>query len=109
MICPGVKRPPPMGSELVRGLLLGGVRGVLKEEAGGAVFLGAGIDGAIVAPSKLASSPSRVAPVSGSTASPHEEQNLPLAETCAPHFVQNMGGVDFTIGPGPTANVRGGA
>jgi hypothetical protein len=93
-----------MGSELVRGLLLAGVRGVRKEEGGGGVFLGAGADGAIVAPSK-----SRVAPTSGSTASPHEEQNLPLAETCAPHFVQNMGDVDFTIGPGPTANARGGA
>jgi hypothetical protein len=98
-----------MGSELVRGLLLAGVRGVRREEGDAGVFLGAGVDGAIVAPSKLASSPSRVASVSGSTASPHEEQNLPLAETCAPHFVQNMGDVDFTIGPGPTANVRGGA
>ena len=57
----------------------------------------------MVAPSRLASSPDKVAPVSGLTASPHEEQNLPLAETGAPHFVQNMGEGDFTTGAGPTA------
>src|SRR5713226_8350165 len=107
MICPGVKRPPPMGSELEIGLLLGGVRGVLKEEGCGGILRGAGADGAIVAPSTLASFPSRVVSVSGSTASPHEEQNFPFAETGAPHFAQNMRDGDFTIGPGPTANIWG--
>src|SRR6266404_6527904 len=90
MICPGVKRPPPMGSELVSGLLLASGRGVRGEEGDAGVFRGAGAGGAIVAPSRLASSPSRVAPASGSTTSPHAEQNLPFGETCAPHFEQNM-------------------
>src|ERR1700675_704266 len=107
MICPGVKRPPPMESELESGLLLEGVRGVRGERNDGGVFRGAGLDGAIVAPSKLASSPSRVAPPSGSTASPHEEQNLPFGGTCAPHFAQNMGDRDSTIGIWPTANACG--
>src|SRR5713101_3242669 len=33
MICPGVKRPPPMGSELEIGLLLGGVREFARKKA----------------------------------------------------------------------------
>src|SRR5712692_7187550 len=104
MICPGVKRPPPIGSELVRGLV--GVRGVCVENRDGGVLRGAKDSGAIVAPSRLASFPSRVAPVSGSTASPHEEQNLPFGETCTPHFEQNMGGRDSTIGAWLAANAR---
>jgi hypothetical protein len=68
------------------------------------VLRGTGDSDAIVAPSRLASSPIRVVPVSGSTACPHEVQNLPFGETCAPHFEQNMGGGDSTIGSVPTAN-----
>src|SRR5258708_36853661 len=98
MICPGVKRPPTMGSELDMGLLLPGVRGVRGERCGGGVFRGAAGPGAMVVPSRLASSPSKVAPESVSTASPHEEQNLPVAEIFAPHFAQNIGGGDSTIG-----------
>jgi len=85
-----------MGSELEMGLLLAGARGVRKEEGVGGVFRRAGDDGAIVAPSKLTSSPRKVVPVSESTASPHEEQNFPFAETRAPHFAQNM---EFEILP----------
>src|SRR5258708_33236997 len=98
MICPGVKRPPTMGSELDMGLLLTGVRGVRGERCGGGVFRGAAGVGAMVAPSRLASSPSKVAPESVSTASPHEEQNLPVAEIFAPPFWPNMGGGDSYLG-----------
>src|SRR5258708_21962916 len=94
MIWPGVKRPPPMGSELEMGLLLRGVRGVRGDRCGSGVFRDEGGPGAIVGPSRLASSPRRVAPESVSTASPHEEQNLPVAEIFAPHFAQNIGGGD---------------
>src|SRR5271167_2159108 len=102
MIWTGVNRPPPMGSELVRGFV--GVRGVCVEGRDDGVLRGAGISGAIVAPSRLSSFPSRVAPVSASTACPHEVQNLPFRETCAPHFEQNMGGGDSTIGSVSPAN-----
>src|SRR6266853_2188317 len=98
MIWPGVKRPPPMGSELEMGLLLTGVRGVRGDRCGSGVFRDEGGPGAIVGPSRLASSPRKVAPESVSTASPHEEQNLPVAEIFAPHFAQNIGGGDSTIG-----------
>src|SRR5260370_8569122 len=97
MICPGVKRRPPIGSELDRGSLLEGVRGVRGVEGVNGVFLRTGEDGPIVAPSKLASSPNRVAPASGSTASPHEEQNFPFRKTCAPHFEQNIGSGIFPL------------
>src|SRR6266568_5139364 len=98
MICPGVKRPPPIGSELDMGLLLRGARGVRGDGCGGGVLRGGEDTGPTVAPSRLASSPIRVAPVPESTASPHEEQNLPVAEIFAPHFAQNMGGGDSTTG-----------
>src|SRR6266478_10154038 len=97
MICPGVKRPPPMGSELDMGLPPTGVRGVRGDRCG-EVLRGGNDTGVTVAPSRLASSPSKVAPESVSTASPHEEQNLPVAEIFAPHFAQNMGGGDSIIG-----------
>jgi len=51
MICPGVKRPPPMGSELVSGLPDEPVRGVragVDEDDG---LRGGGAAGAIVSPS----------------------------------------------------------
>src|SRR5260370_22465148 len=98
MICPGVKRPPPMESELEMGLLLRGVRGVRGDRCGSGVFRGEGGPGPIVGPWSLASAPSKVAPESVLTASPHEEQNLPVAEIVAPHFAQNMGGGDSTTG-----------
>src|SRR6266478_1206853 len=82
-----------MGSELESGLLLEGERGARGGNGDSAIFRGAGVDGSSVAPSRLDSSPTRVEPASGSSAPPHEEQNLPPAETCAPHFVQNFGGV----------------
>src|SRR5258708_21416130 len=90
MICPGVKRPPPMGSELVRGFV--GVRGVGVEGRVEGVLRGEGISGAIVAPSRLGSSPSRVVPVSGSRAWPHQLPNLPFGVTLAPPFDEHMGG-----------------
>src|SRR6267143_5741831 len=105
MICPGVKRPPPMGSELSSGLLLAGVCGVRREERDG-VFRVTGDAGATVAPSGLAPSPRTVALVSESTASPHEEQNLPFEETCAPQFEQSIGSGDSTIGARHAANAR---
>src|SRR4029077_20464883 len=106
MICPGVKRPPPMGSELVNGLLLEGVCGVRRGVRDEGVFRMGGGGGAIVAPSRLASSPSRVAPVSESIPAPQEEQNFPVGETCAPQFEQNMGGGDSTIGQCHPANAH---
>jgi len=93
-----------MGSELDAGLLPEGVRGVRGDKCGGGVFRGAGDEGPIVAPSRLASSPRKVAPESVSTASPHEEQNLPVAEIFAPHFEQNIAGGDSTIGLSSAAN-----
>ena len=57
--------------------------------------------GAIVSPSKLNSSPAppaSVVPVSESTGLPHEVQNLPVGETCAPHDAQYMGGGDSITG-----------
>src|SRR5437667_1208143 len=96
MTCPGVKRPRPIGSELDMGLLLRGMRGVRGDGCGGGVLREGEDTGPTVAPSRLASSPTRVAPVPESTASPHEEQNLPVAEIFAPHFAQNMGGGDST-------------
>src|SRR5260370_28656671 len=80
------------------GMLVRGVRGVRGDRCGSGVFRDEGGPGAIVGPSRLASSPRRVAPESVSTASPHEEQNLPVAEIFAPHFAQNIGGGDSTIG-----------
>jgi hypothetical protein len=93
-----------MGSELESGLLLEGVRGVRGDKWDEGVFRVAGDAGAIVGPSGLASSPSIVAPESVSSASPHEEQNLPVAEILAPHFEQNIGGGNSTIGPWLVAN-----
>src|SRR5713226_1471359 len=93
-----------MGSELDEGLLLEGVRGIRGVKGGDGVLRGGGDDGPIVAPSRPASSPITVAPVSGSAGSPHEEQNLPAAEIFAPHFEQNIGGGDSTIGPSLAVN-----
>lgn len=95
-----------MGSELVSGLLLEGVRGIRVAEGDDGVFRGGGDDGPIVAPSRLATSPTKVSPVSRSAASPHEEQNLPAVEIFAPHFAQNMGVGNLTIGPRPAVNAR---
>ena len=93
-----------MGSELVSGLLLEDERGVRGEAGDEGLLRGGGDEGPIVAPSRLATSPTKVSPVSGSAAAPHEEQNLPLAEIFAPHFVQNMGVGNLTIGPRPAVN-----
>src|SRR5260370_1928735 len=106
MICPGVKRPPPMGSELESGLLPEGVRGVRREDGDKGVLRGAGAGGGIVAPSRLASSPSTVVPESKSTVFPHEGQNRAVGESCAPHFAQNMGGGHSIIGGWPSAHAR---
>src|SRR6266436_263961 len=92
MICPGVKRPPPMASELVRGLLLEGGCGEREGVREDGVFRALRDGGAIVAPSRSGSSPTRVAPMSESMTCPHEEQNFPVGETCAPQFEQNIGG-----------------
>jgi len=93
-----------MGSELDSGSLLEGRRGVRRGDGDEGGLRGVEAEGGIVTPSMLASSPSRVVPLSTSTASPHVEQNLALGETCAPHLAQNMGSGDSTIGSGPTAN-----
>src|SRR5258708_38605563 len=106
MICPGVKRPPPMGSELESGLLPEGVRGVRREDGDKGVLRGAGAGGGIVAPSRLASSPNTVVPESKSTVFPHEGQNRAVGESCAPHFAQNMGGGNSIIGGCPPPKAR---
>src|SRR6266481_7052384 len=93
-----------MGSELMTGLLLEdgcGLRGEVGHEG---VLRCGGDDGPIVAPSRSPSSPITVAPVSGSATAPHEEQNLPVAEIFAPHFAQNMGVQNLTIGPRPAVS-----
>src|SRR5215472_5053858 len=89
MICPGVNRPPPIGSELVSGLPEEEGRGVrgAEDEVGLRVADGRGTT--IVSPSTLSWSTS-VAPVSKSMGFPHEEQNRALAEVRAPHIGQNM-------------------
>src|SRR5258708_29107701 len=101
MICPGVKRPPPMGSELESGLLPEGVRGVRREDGDKGVLRGAGAGGGIVAPSRLASSPNTVVPESKSTVFPHEGQNRAVGESCAPHFAQNMEAGNLSLSYGP--------
>src|SRR5258708_38615049 len=106
MSCRGVKRRQPMGSELESGLRPEGVRGVRREDGDKGVLRGVGIEGGIVAPSRLASSPSTVVPESRSTVFPHEEQNRAVGESCAPHFAQNMGGGNSIIGVWPAANAR---
>jgi hypothetical protein len=53
----------------------------------------------MVSPSMLGSLPIVVAPALKSTGSPHDEQNLPVEETCAPQEEQNMGGRDSIIAP----------
>jgi hypothetical protein len=93
-----------MGSELDKRLLLEGVRGVLGAKGKDGVLRGGGDDGPIVAPSRSASSPAKVSPLSGSATAPHEEQNLPVAEILAPHFAQNMGVQNLTIGPRPAVS-----
>ena len=93
-----------MGSELDAGLLPEDTRGVRGDGGDGGVLRGAAGAGAIVGPSRLASSPRKVAPESVSTASPHEEQNLAVAEIFAPHFEQNIAGGDSTIGLSSAAN-----
>lgn len=93
-----------MGSELDEGLPLEGVREIRGVKGDDGVLRGGGDDGPIVAPSRPASSPITVAPVSASAASPHEEQNLPVTEIFAPHFAQNMGVGNLTIGPWPAVN-----
>src|SRR5580704_10126293 len=98
MIWPGVKRPPPMGSELVSKLLGGVGRGVRGEEGEEGGLRGVEAAGTNVSPSPRASSPISVVPVSGSRGAPQEEQNLLLGETCAPHFEQNMGGRNSITG-----------
>jgi|SRR5690349_16013395 len=96
-----------MGSELDAGLLPEDMRGLRGDGCDGGVFRGAGNEGPIVAPSRLASSPNRVAPESVSTASPQEEQNLPAAEIFAPHFEQNIAGGDSTTAPLLVVNACG--
>jgi len=95
-----------MGSELVKGLLLESVRGARAGECDEGVLRIAGGAGAIVAPSRPASSSTKVAPVSELIKSPHEEQNFPVGETFAPQFEQNMGGANSTIGPYRPASGR---
>jgi hypothetical protein len=100
MICPGVKRPPPIGSELVSSAAPPpeGVRAArvgVGWDGGRAV----GRAGAIVSCATLKSSESMVAsglkppaaPAAGdSRGSPQDEQNRPLGETCAPQTEQNI-------------------
>ncbi len=98
MICPGVKRAPPMGSELVNlapaPLLLesdrGGLDGVGIPE--GLRGVAGGLGGAMVSCSALRSFESMVAAAFRSSELPHVEQNRPFEETCAPQEEQYMGG-----------------
>src|ERR1700736_1130156 len=98
MICPGTNLPPPMAPELERtapeaeGGRVGRCNGV---RGGRGVFRNA--LGARVSPSMPGSSPMVVAPALKSTGSPHDEQNLPVEETCAPQEEQNMRGRDSII------------
>jgi hypothetical protein len=93
------------GSELVSfapAPLLEGVRagreGVGAEE--GLRGVEAGVGGAIVTCSELRSFESMVAAVLRSRASPHDEQNRPLEETCAPQEEQYMGGAILSLREG---------
>lgn len=98
MISPGVKRPPPIGSELGgRELGLEGVRGGRAEGGGVGVLRGGGAEGAIVSCVELSSSESIVAAALGSSDPPQEEQNRFVEETCAPQEEQYMGKRDSII------------
>src|SRR5216683_5661512 len=98
-ICPGVKRPPPMGSELVRRLRGGVLRGVRAGGGEDGGFGGAGASRGIVSPSKPGPSLCSVVPPSKSRTRPQEEQYLALAEAWAPHFEQNIGSANSTTAP----------
>src|SRR5580704_7095420 len=104
MICPGVNRPPPIGSELVNRESAEDRRGVRGKGCVEGGLRGVEAAGAMVSPFRLISPPARVVPVSGSRGLPHEVQNLPVGETCAPHDAQYMGGVDSTTGTRVSAN-----
>src|SRR5580658_8156051 len=95
MICPGVKRPPPIGSEPVSfepAPLLEGERGgrdgVAAEE--GLRCVAGGTTGAMVSCSEPRSCESRVTAALRSRAPPQVEQNRTLEETCAPQEEQYM-------------------
>src|SRR5271168_298202 len=91
MIWPAAKRPPLMGSELVRKPgLLEGVRAPRGDVATEGVLPEGDAGGAIVSCSIPRSSPAIVASAFGSTDLPHEEQNLPVGEIFAPQVAQNM-------------------
>src|SRR5580700_10620078 len=104
IIFPGAKRPPPMASELVSGLLLWPDAGRGKGEGAGTEEglreEGARTVGAIVAPSKLSPASSSVTSLSMVASSarapdplialPHAGQNRAPPAACAPHEVQNM-------------------
>src|SRR5580704_15665482 len=107
MIWPGLNRPPPMGSELVSGEPSEAGRGVRCAEGDEGVLRGVDATCKSVSPSTPASSPIKVAEVSVSSGFPHEVQNLPVGETCAPHEPQNMGGGDSITGPRQSATSRG--
>ncbi len=94
MMSPGVKRPPPIGSELGgREPGLEGVRGGRPGAAAEEDLRGAGVEGeARVSCAPFSSSESMVAAAFRSSASPQVEQNRPLEETCEPQEEQYMGG-----------------
>src|SRR5262249_11921198 len=84
-ICPGTKRPPPIGPELV-GSLAEGWLGGLEEEAPWARAEGV----AMVSPSaKAVSAPKSVA-ASPPTGEPHDPQNRTPEAIGFPHEVQNI-------------------
>src|SRR5579859_450386 len=99
MICPGVKRPPPMGSELVNFVPLPDPEGVRGDRVGvGAEESLRGVaGGAMVSCSAPKSFESMVDAVFRSIDPPHEEQNRLVEETCAPQEEQYMGRRDSII------------
>src|SRR6478672_5095476 len=100
-ICPGTKRPPPMGSELergnggadgVRGDTIRGAAGVFRSSGGVVARGGAIVSTSPVPADSVGSSPITVAASLISPGAPQDEQNRPLEESCAPQEVQNIGG-----------------
>src|SRR5580692_3920526 len=103
IICPGVKRPPPMGSEPVSfepAPLLEGARGD-RVGVGAEESLRGVAGGAMVSCSAARSFESMVAAAFRSRAPPQAEQNRPVEETCAPQEEQYMEARFYHCGRAP--------
>lgn len=103
MICPGVKRAPLIGSELVSFAPVPLLEGDRDERAAGGAEeglrgVGGGAGGAMVSCSPLKSLESIVAAAFRSSAPPHVEQKRAFEDACVPQEEQYMGGAILPLG-----------